>query len=265
MKTLYQAANGVEAHMILHLLEQEGIAGRVDGEYLQGGIGELPAAGLVRVVVPEEDYAAAKVIVDKWDAAQPAEKPAQPQEKPRGRLGVFAAGLAIGILCTYAYYRAPVTVDGTDYNHDGVLDDKWTYAPGGRAVKNEVDRNLDGKIDYVLVMGRSGTADYTDFDDNFDGIFESKTTYRRGNPYLIEVDTDGDGYRDFKTNFVNGAVVSNEYIHPPTGLPQRMEYFKLGKITHAETDTDKDGKMDKRTNYNSLGEEVSVEVVNPAN
>lgn len=261
MKTLYQASNGVEAHMILNLLEQEGIAGRVDGEYLQGGIGELPAAGLVRVMVAEEDYAAARAIVDKWDAAQPAEKPAQPLVKTGGRLGVFVAGLALGVLCTYAFYRAPVTMEGTDHNRDGVLDDKWTYAPGGRAVKNEVDRNLDGNVDYVLVMSRSGTVDYADYDDNFDGTFESKTTYRLGNPYLVETDTDGDGYRDFKTNFVNGVIVSNEYIYPATGMPQRVEYFRLGKMSHAEVDVDKDGKMDRRTNYNGLGEAVSVEEI----
>lgn len=261
MKTLYQASNGLEAHMILNLLEQEGIAGRVDGEYLQGGIGELPAAGLVRVMVAEEDYAAAKAIVDKWDVVQPVEKPAPPPAKTKSRIGVFAAGLALGMLIAYAYYRAPVSVDGTDHNRDGVLDDKWTYAPGGRPVKNEVDRNLDGKIDYVLVMGRSAVVDYVETDDNFDGIFESKTTYRLGNPYLAETDTDGDGYRDFKTNFVNGVLVSTEYIYPATGLSLRTEYFRLGKITHAEEDADKDGKMDKRTTYNSVGAVVSVEEI----
>ena len=259
MKTLYQASNSLEAHMILHLLEQQGIAGRVDGEYLQGGVGELPAAGLVRVMVEEEDYAAAKAVVDKWDAAQPAEKSAHPPGKTRSRRGAFVAGLAVGVLMAYAYYRAPVSFEGADHNRDGVLDDKLTYAPGGRPVRNAVDRNLDGKIDYVLVMGRSGIAEYVESDDNFDGIFESKMTYRLGNPSLMESDTDGDGYRDFKTVFVNGVVASTEYIYPVTGLPQRIEYFRLGKMTHAEEDTDRDGKMDKRITYNTLGEAVSVE------
>ena len=245
--------------MILNLLEQQGIAARVDGEYLQGGVGELPAAGLVRVMVEEKDYTAAKAVVDKWDAVQPVEKPAQPPGKARSRRGAFAAGLALGVLIAYSYFRAPVTFEGADHNHDGVLDDKLTYAPGGRPVQNKVDRNLDGQIDYVLFMGRSGIAEYIESDDNFDGIFESKMTYFRGNPSVMESDTDGDGYRDFKTKFVNGVVASTEYIYPPTGLPQRIEYFRLGKITHAEEDTDKDGKMDKRINYNSLGEPVSAE------
>ena len=54
MKRVFQAANAIEAHMILHLLQQSGIPGHVEGEYLQGGIGELPAAGLVNVVVADE-------------------------------------------------------------------------------------------------------------------------------------------------------------------------------------------------------------------
>jgi hypothetical protein len=245
--------------MILNLLQQEGLSGRVDGEYLQGGIGELPAAGLVKVMVPEQDYAAAKLIVDKWDAAQPDREPIPVPKKAGNKFGIFAVGLMLGILCTYAYYRTPVTVDGTDHNRDGVLDDKWTYAPTGLIMKNEVDRNLDGKIDYVSKFDRNGTIESAESDDNFDGVFESQTIYRLGNPQLIETDTDGDGYRDFKMNFVNGVLVADEYIYPTTGLPQKIDYFKLGKLTHSETDTDKDGKMDKRTNYNGLGEVASVE------
>jgi hypothetical protein len=245
--------------MILNLLEQEGLTGRVDGEYLQGGIGELPAAGLVKVMVPEQDYAAAKLIVDKWDTAQPDREPIPVPKKAGNKFGIFAVGLVLGILCTYAYYRTPVTIDGTDHNRDGVLDDKWTYAPTGLIMKNEVDRNLDGKIDYVSKFDRNGTIESAESDDNFDGVFESQTIYRLGNPQLIETDTDGDGYRDFKMNFVNGVLVSDEYIYPTTGLPQKIDYFKSGKLTHSETDTDKDGKMDKRTNYNGLGEVASVE------
>lgn len=259
MRTLYQASNGIEAHMILNLLEQEGLTGRVDGEYLQGGIGELPAAGLVSVMVAEQDYAAAKSIVDKWDAAQPAREPVAVPRKASNKFGVFAAGLALGILCTYAYFRSPVTIDGIDHNGDGVLDEKWTYAPSGLPIKNEVDRNLDGKIDYVSTFGRNGSYDSAESDEDFDGIFEARTTYRRGNPQLTEADTDGDGYRDLRTNFVNGILVSTEYIYPTTGRPEKIEHFKLGKLTYAETDTDRDGKMDKRTNYNGLGEVVSVE------
>ena len=46
MKCVYQAGEALEAHMVAGLLEQVGIAAQVRGDLLQGGVGELPAAGL---------------------------------------------------------------------------------------------------------------------------------------------------------------------------------------------------------------------------
>src|SRR5262245_44199775 len=63
MKKVYDAANGVDAHIVLHMLEQAGIAGRIDGEYLTGAIGELPPTGLVRVLVDEADAEEARAII----------------------------------------------------------------------------------------------------------------------------------------------------------------------------------------------------------
>jgi Putative prokaryotic signal transducing protein len=68
MRLIYEAPNTVEAHMILNLLEQAGLSARIDGEYLQGGIGELQVVGVVRVMVEEYDYPAAKLIIEEWDA-----------------------------------------------------------------------------------------------------------------------------------------------------------------------------------------------------
>ena len=51
MRTAYEASNAIEAHILQGYLEQEGIAVQVVGAYLQGAIGELPAHGLVRLLV----------------------------------------------------------------------------------------------------------------------------------------------------------------------------------------------------------------------
>jgi hypothetical protein len=68
MISIFEAANTVEAHMILNLLEQAGLTGRIEDEYLQGGMGEIPAVGIIRVMILESDFEAAKKIVDEWDA-----------------------------------------------------------------------------------------------------------------------------------------------------------------------------------------------------
>lgn len=71
MRTLYQAANAVEAHILQGYLQQEGLNVLVLGEYLQGAIGELPAAGLVRLMVEDDQYDTARAAIARWEAARP--------------------------------------------------------------------------------------------------------------------------------------------------------------------------------------------------
>lgn len=98
MQTVYAASNSLEAHMILNLLESQGVPGRIEGEYLQGGVGELPVAGLVRVVVAEQDYQAAKEIVDKWETTQPDQSNYSSSSTPANRSAIFLGGVAVGFL-----------------------------------------------------------------------------------------------------------------------------------------------------------------------
>jgi len=67
MKKIYSAQNAIDAHIIKGLLEQQGIAARVDGEYLQGGIGELPLIDLVTVSVAEEDLENALRVLREYE------------------------------------------------------------------------------------------------------------------------------------------------------------------------------------------------------
>lgn len=66
MKPVFDANNSLEAHLVLGLLKQVGIDGIVSGEYLQGAMGELPAFGLVKVLVAEQDYRRASEIIADW-------------------------------------------------------------------------------------------------------------------------------------------------------------------------------------------------------
>lgn len=58
--------------MIVDLLAQRGLHGHVFGDALQGGMGELPATGLVRVMVNNDDAASAEEVVQQWERQQPA-------------------------------------------------------------------------------------------------------------------------------------------------------------------------------------------------
>lgn len=65
MKVIYQAENSIDANLLKNLLEQAGIMAFINGEYLQGGIGELPTGGLISVSVANPDLDAALAVVDE--------------------------------------------------------------------------------------------------------------------------------------------------------------------------------------------------------
>jgi hypothetical protein len=69
MKSVFDASSNIEAHLVMHQLQQAGIEASIQGEYLQGGIGELPAAGNVRVVVKPSDVDEARSVIADWEAA----------------------------------------------------------------------------------------------------------------------------------------------------------------------------------------------------
>jgi Putative prokaryotic signal transducing protein len=101
MKSVYEASTGLDAHMILNLLEMRGISGRIEGEYLQGGIGELQAIGLVRVMVEEQDYDEARKIIAEWESMQPAAEDNKPDVLSAGNIGSFAFGIIVGAALMY--------------------------------------------------------------------------------------------------------------------------------------------------------------------
>ena len=53
MKTAYDAQNLMDAQLVCDLLQSAGIPARVSGAGLLGAAGELPAIGVVQVLVPE--------------------------------------------------------------------------------------------------------------------------------------------------------------------------------------------------------------------
>lgn len=259
MKTLYQASSVLEAHMLQEFLKQEGLTAQIQGEHLVGAMGELPTAGLVRLVIDETEFAEARAAIERWDAAQPKEPIATRTAKNPRTLRIFLLGLAIGIGASYLYFRSPVSINGVDHSGDGVLDEKWTYSTSGAPLKYESDRNLDGKVDYTAYYDRSGLIETSEADDNFDGVFETRMRFRDGNVAISETDTDGDGYRDLRSRSSYGVLFSVEYMDPLAFRPLRIEFFKLGKLTKAEVDTDKDGKLDTRYSYSALGEVNATE------
>lgn len=70
MTKIYSAQNAIDAHIVKGMLEQQGISARVNGEFLQGGIGELPLIDLVTVSVADEDYVKALEVLREYEGAE---------------------------------------------------------------------------------------------------------------------------------------------------------------------------------------------------
>ena len=75
MKAVYEASNTLEAQMMLNIIEHAGVNGKIEGGDLQGGIGEIQAMGIVKVMVEEHYADHAKQIIAEWEAERPAETP----------------------------------------------------------------------------------------------------------------------------------------------------------------------------------------------
>jgi hypothetical protein len=63
MRIVYRAQNLFDAHLVKDALESAQVPAFIAGEYLTGGVGQLPALDYVAVLVPESSIAAAESIV----------------------------------------------------------------------------------------------------------------------------------------------------------------------------------------------------------
>ncbi|MFH1599233.1 MAG: DUF2007 domain-containing protein [Pseudomonadota bacterium] len=70
MKTAYDAQNLIDAQLVCDLLHSAGIPARVSGAGLLGAAGELPAIGVVQVLVPDDELERARAVVADWDAGE---------------------------------------------------------------------------------------------------------------------------------------------------------------------------------------------------
>ncbi len=64
MRTVYRAESIVDAHLVKDALEQQEIPAFIAGEYLQGGVGDLPARDFITVAVPDSCAEPAETIVN---------------------------------------------------------------------------------------------------------------------------------------------------------------------------------------------------------
>lgn len=73
MQIIYRAASIIDANLVKASLDGIGVMAFINGEYLTGGMGELPVSGLVSVMVADIDIERALPVVQEIDAALKAD------------------------------------------------------------------------------------------------------------------------------------------------------------------------------------------------
>jgi hypothetical protein len=260
MQRIYQAANSVEAHMVVHMLEQSGVRAHVQGEHLQSGAGELQVGNLVAVAVADEDVATAREVIREWEArvAAPAESAAAAPRKSSGAShGIaFLVGAALSGGLVWASYNGPDTSEGMDRNGDGTVDEKLFF-DGGRLSRDEADRDFNGTVDAITDYDRLGDATRARTDDDFDGRLETTTEFRDGQPLKWQLDYDGDGQPEVRWLYEHGAPRLTEYIDATSRRVVKRVTWRGNKPERAELDRDGDGGFETSYRFDAIDEPVT--------
>lgn len=273
MVPVYDAAHSTDAYLVKNLLEQDGIACYIRGEYLQGGLGDIPVNGMMQVCVDAADVPRARAIIDDWNSGSPAfaddddgegdvavhadeRAEAQPSVAGKSNFGrtlvISLLGAAAGAGLTWAGLHQPASVSTLDHNGDGRPEQHFFYS-GNVLERFENDRNHDGRIDEIIWYDRNGSPSRGQSDNDFDGRMESTSRYLHGLWQSGESDDDADGRIDYRSDAISGVLYSEQWLDAEGRVSKRIRY-RGGVPVDGEIDSDQDGVLDTRRSYDRRGE-----------
>lgn len=246
--------------MIVHLLARSEIEASIMGEHLQGGVGELPAHGNIRVVVEPNDAPAAREVIGEWEAQRSVEPTTkQPETRKSSYSGfiAFLAGAGIASAFLLWAYNSPIDTRTSDYNRDG-YPDEWVYWRGDSVSRVEVDRNHDGEVDAKYTYSVRNGVESGATDDDFNGTFEYVSEFKYAQPYVDEVDVSGNGQPDRRYHYRDGVLTKVDFFQPSSRIVRKSQIYESGvKLVEARWDSDNNGVLDTLITYGPYEEEVS--------
>lgn len=71
MQRIYEPEDLLQANLLINMLANEGIEAHLQGADLVGGMGELPALGLLAIWAADEDVQRAIFLIQEYEQAQP--------------------------------------------------------------------------------------------------------------------------------------------------------------------------------------------------
>lgn len=238
--------------MIKNMLSMNDVESEIFGEHLQGGVGDLQASGIIRVMVADEDYSNARQIVADWEASQPPVGQEGEVKKVVG-WGSALAGFIVGAVVVFLLLQSPITTDGIDYNNDGVLDQQWEFA-GDLMRSINLDQNRDGEFDTIWRYDLRGLLETGFFDNDFDGRHEEECGFREGNSVWCRADHDDDGFYEYREGYRFGVLETVSMFDPASQALKKKQYFEAERLKRAEVDLDGDGVLETKYEYDEFEE-----------
>ena len=271
MKQVYTPSSAAEAHMLAHLLDQNGIQAHVHGEQLQGAMGDLPAGNLVQLLVGDEDYERARDLLMRWERAS---GPAEPLAKPGSRFRFVAAlvflvvgmisGFALKVALDNSRFTMGDTTVGVDQNGDGRDDVTWIYhLGGGQPYRADFDSNFDGHTDLIAHYDASGVQTDEEVDTDYNGAFDARSRFDNGIRARTETDTDGNEVADAISYFDDGVLRRWEQIDHRYGHVVRIDHYGPFLLERSELDLDRDGFLETVRTYDRFGEVTETTTRSP--
>lgn len=265
MKQVYSPTNSAEAHMLAHQLEIAGIKAFVHGEQLQGAAGDLPAGGVIQLLVADEDYDEARRLLDKWDASPAAsDGSAIPKFPIMLALAFLAAGLIAGWIGRSILNNSAVAVlDSSaeyDMNGDNKTDIVYFYRAGEQFVHRiDTDSNFDERMDVIAHYNADGAPIDERVDRDFDGVFESRSTFRYGIRERTEIDSNNNSSPDIVLVYEDGLLKREEIHDERVGRLARVNHYDTETLQRAELDLDRDGFLETVRTFDRFGEITGTE------
>ncbi|MFI8479964.1 DUF2007 domain-containing protein [Pseudomonas sp. NPDC078700] len=84
MQRIYEPQDLIEAELLFAMLASEGIEAFISGRHLAGAVGELPASGLLGLMVNDQQAGQARELITAYNGAQPL--PGDEPESYQGEL-----------------------------------------------------------------------------------------------------------------------------------------------------------------------------------
>jgi hypothetical protein len=112
-----------------------------------------------------------------------------------------------------------------DVDGDGRKDVIRYYDDNGRSLREEADRNFDGKMDLAVIF-QNGKIVRKEIDENNDGKIDTRIFFEKDLPLRAERD-------------LAGRSTASEW------KPDRWEYYENGVMVRMGTDLDGDARVDR--------------------